>query len=256
VGVSRVDDDATLNRAYDASGERLMHLQGAVEPYDVFVRSLSIGAETMVMRFDPSRPQHERYQVDHGFLSAATGDEVVTIGRLVNAFFRWEFNSCETLVVGPDVYPIDYANACPDVALTSLHYYFPWAIESLVKWSVFCTATARPMSIDQDVRRYFAVADVEGATYDDKLRGFRRLADDYFERERYEAFCAEHLGHAREVMVAFIESAEFDRILVDAVVSTFPTHEHEQFIAHYRGLLAAWARDQRSTSPSQGGNHG
>ena len=41
----------------------------------------------------------------------------------VNAFFRWEFNSCEMLVKDGMVYPIDYANACPDVAVTSLHYY-------------------------------------------------------------------------------------------------------------------------------------
>jgi hypothetical protein len=40
------------------------------------------------------------------------------------------------------------------------------------------------------------------------------------------------------------QSAEFDRVLVDTVRSTFPSHEHEQFIAHYRGLLAAWARDR------------
>jgi hypothetical protein len=24
------------------------------------------------------------------------------------------------------------------------------------------------------------------------------------------------------------------------VRATFPAHEHEQFVAHYRGLLAAW----------------
>ena len=31
-----------------------MHLQKAVDGYDVFARSLSIGAETMVMNFDPT----------------------------------------------------------------------------------------------------------------------------------------------------------------------------------------------------------
>jgi hypothetical protein len=32
------------------------------------------------------------------------------------------------------------------------------------------------------------------------------------------------------------------------VRNTFPAHEHEQFIAHFRGLLAAWAHDQRATA--------
>ena len=68
-----------------------MHLQAAVNDYDVFARSLSIGPETMVMHFDASRPMHDRYQVDHNFLFPGGRDEVVTIGRTVNAFFRWEF---------------------------------------------------------------------------------------------------------------------------------------------------------------------
>ena len=94
-GVSRINNAAELHSAYDASGEMLMHLQKAVD-YDVFARSLSIGAETMVMKFQPDQPMHLRYAVDHSFLSPQVGEEVVTIGRLVNAFFRWEFNSCET----------------------------------------------------------------------------------------------------------------------------------------------------------------
>ena len=159
VGVSQIRNRDELHRAYDSSGQRLMHLQQAISGYDVFARSLSIGAETMVMKFDPDQPMHARYSVDHSFLDAGVGDEVVTIGRLVNAFFRWEFNSCETLVKGADVYPIDYANACPDVAITSLHYYFPWAMKALVKWSVFCTATGRAPRYDLDTRRYFDIGD-------------------------------------------------------------------------------------------------
>jgi hypothetical protein len=34
-------------------------------------------------------------------------------------------------------------------------------------------------------------------------------------------------------------------VLVHTVRSTFPAHEHDHFVAHYRGLLAAWARDQQ-----------
>src|SRR5262245_41961483 len=132
VGVTRVRDAKELHQRYDESGERLMHLQAAVEDFDVFARSLSIGAETMVMRFEPDRPMHDRYEVSHDFLSPELGAEIVTISKVVNAFFRWEFNSCETIVKGGEAFPIDYANASPDVALTSLHYYFPWAIAALV----------------------------------------------------------------------------------------------------------------------------
>ena len=67
-GVSRIENEYDLAASYDESGEMLMHLQKAVEPYDVFARSLTIGPETMVMNFRPDEPMHNRYAVDHGFL--------------------------------------------------------------------------------------------------------------------------------------------------------------------------------------------
>ena len=242
VGVSRISDEDDLQRAYDESGQRLMHLQASVEGFDVFARSLSIGAETMVMRFSPDRPQHDRYSVSHDFLDARTGEEVVTIGKVVNAFFKWEFNSCETLVRDGHVHPIDYANACPDVSLTSLHYYFPWAMTALVKWSLFCTATGRQPRVDLDTRRWYDVADA-GGSYEDKLAAYRRMADDYFETERYDEFVATQLGDLDAVAHDYFSSGDFDRLLVETVQSTFPAHEHEQFVAHYRGLLGAWVQD-------------
>jgi hypothetical protein len=245
VGVSRIENAETLYRAYDESEQRLMHLQAAVEGYDVFARSLGIGAESIVLHFHPERPMHERYSVDHSFLTARAGDEALTILRTVNAFFRWELNSCETLIRGDDVYPIDYANATPDLALTSLHYYFPWAIRSLLKWVVFCCVTGRQQTVDLDTEKYFAIADRADLSYEEKLAGYRKLADSQLEVDRYREFCDRHLAHIDELSVAWVESPEFDRIIVETVRNTFPAHEHEQFIAHFRGLLAAWAHDQR-----------
>jgi hypothetical protein len=248
VGVSRIEDTATLYRAYDESEQRLMHLQAAVDGYDAFARSLGIGAEVMVLNFHPERPMHERYSVDHHFLEPRAGNEVVSILRTVNAFFRWELNSCETLVRGDEVYPIDYANATPDLALTSLHYYFPWAIRTLVKWVVFCCVTGRHQTVDLDTEEYFAIADRADLSYAEKLAGYRQIADRQLEVDRYREFCERHLAHLDELSVAWVESPEFDRIIVDTVRNTFPEHEHEQFIAHFRGLLAAWAHDQRATA--------
>jgi hypothetical protein len=243
VGVSRVGDASELTARYDESGERLMHLQKSLEGFDVFVRSLSIGAETMSMWFDPSKPMHDRYQVRHDFLTPELGDEVITISRLVNAFFRWEFNSCETIVQDGVAYPIDYANASPDVALTSLHYYFPWAIAALVRWSAFCLCTRREMRINQNSRDYFDVGDRDDLSYEEKLTEYRRLADDYFQVDAYREFCDRNLGHFDEAVHEWFTSRAFDDVLVRTVQDTFPAHEHEHFVAHYRGLLAAWARD-------------
>jgi hypothetical protein len=248
VGVSKISNRDDLHGAYDASGERLMHLQQSVEGYDVFARSLSIGPETMVMKFRPELPMHDRYAVEHDFLSARTGDEVVTISRVVNAFFRWEFNSCESLVRGRDVYPIDYANACPDVALTSLHYYFPWAMKALLRWTAYCVVTGRKPRLDTETSRYFAVADRDDLSYDEKLAEYRTLADEYFETERYREFCAGRLPHVDEMVHDWVRSAEFDDLLVSTVRTTYPAHEHDHFVAHFRGLVDAWIRDAAPTT--------
>jgi hypothetical protein len=245
VGVSKIRNSDELHAAYDASGERLMHLQQSVEGYDVFTRSLSIGPETMVMKFRPELPMHDRYAVEHDFLTAETGDEVVTISRLVNAFFHWEFNSCESLVRGADVFPIDYANACPDVAVTSLHYYFPWAMKALLRWTTFCVVTGRKVRIDLDTRRYFEIADREDLSYEEKLVEYRKLADAYFETERYADFCASRLGHVDEMVYDWVRSPEFDTLLLDTIRSTYPAAEHDRFIGHFRGLIGAWVDDQK-----------
>ena len=148
---------------------------------------------------------------------------MITISRLVNAFFRWEFNSCESLVKGTEVHPIDYANACPDVAITSLHYYFPWAMAALLRWTVFCVVTGRKPRLDTDT----AAATSRSATTRRcptrrSSAGYRRLADDYFETERYQEFCAKHLAHVDEMVADWVSSAEFRSLLRETVRGHLP----------------------------------
>ena len=250
-GVSRIDNRSDLFRAYDDSGEMLMHLQSSME-HDVFARALSIGPETMVMRYRPERPLHDRYEVAHDFLTPASGAECTTISRVVNAFFHWEFNSCEMLVKfaepgsgAPDeVYPIDYANACPDVAITSLHYYFPWAMKALVKWSAFAILTGRKPNLDLETAAYYAIADRDDLDYGEKVAAYRDISDAYFDTERYFDWCDSRLANFDEIALEWFAGPGLDQVIVDTVRATFPPHEHDQFIAHYRGLLGLWCQHE------------
>ena len=68
--------------------------------------------------------------------------------------------------------------------------------------------------------------------------------DAHFDNDRYWDWCDEHLLHLPEQVHDWITSADFDRLLQETVSATYPPHEHEQFLAHFRGLIGMWVRDQ------------
>lgn len=238
-GVSRISNDHELMQAYHESGQTLMHLQKGLEDYDVFVRSLAIGPQVTSLKYDPSQPMHNRYVIDHGFLSAEKGVEARRMTKIINAFFRWDFNSCEAILKDETLWAIDFANACPDIAVTSLHYYFPWAMKSLFAWTLFVAATDRPMRITMDIKPYLDIADSD-RSYEEKLAAYEQLADDYFKTEQFEAFKAEQLPYLDEAMWEMVQTQEFDHMLLETIRATFPPYEWDKFIAHFRGLMWHW----------------
>ncbi|MER2598269.1 MAG: hypothetical protein ABTQ73_01980 [Caldilineales bacterium] len=240
-GVSRIGNTAELMDAYNASGQTMMHLQAALEGFDVFVRALGIGPQIRPMHYDPSKPFHERYVPDRNFLSPEKTLEMTRITKVINAFFRWEINSCEAILKDGLLQPIDYANACPDMHLISLHVNFPWAVKSLLAWTTFCLATDRRMRLDMNMADYFAIADSE-RSYDEKLAAYEVLADAYFETERFDEFRHKQLGWLDEAMWEFVQSAEFDGILQGIVRDKFPAHEFDHFVYHYRTMMREWVQ--------------
>ena len=199
VGVSRVSSPEELRARYDESGERMMHLQTALEDFDVFVRSLSIGAETMSMWFDPSKPMHDRYQVRHDFLTPRSRrrDRQHLPARecLLPLGVQLVRDDREGRRRLPDRLCERVARRRVDVAPLLL----PVAIMALVRWSAFCAITRREMLVNQNSRDYFEWGDRGDLSYDEKLAAYRRLADDYLQVEAYEEFCGTHLAHLPEV---------------------------------------------------------
>ncbi|MFQ5527492.1 MAG: RimK family alpha-L-glutamate ligase [Thermoanaerobaculia bacterium] len=243
VGVNRIDNPQELQVAYEMSGKRLLHLQKAIEPYDLFVRCIGMGPQVRCVSYDPAAPLHERYQVAFDFL---TTEEATLLGDMtltINSFFGWDFNSCEALRSEGVFYPIDFANACPDSQVTSLHYHFPWLVKAAVRWAVFCAATDRKMRRTVDWDPYYQIADSD-RSYLEKLPAYAAVARERLEADRFEEFCETHLGHLDEVAWEFFGSEAAKEAVRLKVESLFPRHEVEEFTEHFWGLLRFWRKTE------------
>jgi hypothetical protein len=251
-GVSRIDDEAALRRAYEESGRRLMHLQKAVEPHDLFVRAIGLGPQVHFVRYDPGAPLHARYTVDFGFLSADESFLLRDMVLTINSFFGWDFNWCEALRQDGAFYPIDFANACPDSQVTSLHYHFPWLVKAKVRWSIFCAVTRRPMRRNLDWAPFYEIAARE-LPYRERLAAYAEVARQRFETERFAEFCERHLGHLDEVAWEFFGTDRAREAVRLKVQALFPEHEVDQFTDHFWGLIQFWRKTESDRRAAAGG---
>jgi len=247
VGVTAIRDEEALKKAYDESGTRLMHLQRGVQPFDTFVRCVGLGPQFRYVNYDPDAPLHDRYRMDRDFLSAEDRKTLSQMTIVINAFFGWDFNSCEALRSNGVWRPIDFANACPDSQVTSLHYHFPWLIKSNLRWSIYCAATDRSMHANLNWEDYFKIAGRD-LPFEDKLDAYAKLAHDYFEVDDFEAFCDKHLSHLDEVAHEFFAS----NIVLDAirqkVEALYPEHEVDQFTEMFWNRIQTWRDESQSAT--------
>jgi len=247
VGVSRIDSEEALKSAYEKSGKHVMHLQRAVENSEIFVRCIGLGPQTRIVRYDASQPLHDRYTMDRGFLPATDEKQLRDMTLTINSFFGWDFNSCEALLQGGVWHPIDFANACPDSQVTSLHYHFPWLITANIRWSVFCAATKRPFRLNLDWKPYFDACD-PGEPLRDRLTVYGDIARRHFDADRFEEFCAKHLPHLDEVASEFFTTDVAKDAVRQKVVSLYPENEVDEFTELFWGRIQKWRDAEGSTA--------
>ena len=244
VGVSRIDNPQQLRRAYEESGKRIMHLQKAVDPFDLFVRAIGIGPQVHIVKYDPAAPLHDRYKVDFFFVDGEEWSVLTDTCLTINAFFGWEFNSCESLRDKNGVFcPIDFANACPDFQVTSLHYHFPELVKNMVRWSLFCAATKRTMPMNLDWKPFYEIAKKD-LPYRERLKGYAKIANERMETERFNEFCAKHLSHLDEVALEFFGTEVAKGYVRQKVAALFPAHEVHKFTEHFWGLIKFWRKTE------------
>ncbi|MEP7028159.1 MAG: hypothetical protein ABI960_06150, partial [Candidatus Eisenbacteria bacterium] len=247
-GVSRIDDEAVLRQGYEQSGRNVMHLQQAIEPYDQFVRVVGLGPQLKAIRYDPSGPLHERYTMDKDFLGAEDRSVLEDMTLTINAFFGWDFNSCEALSKDGVWHPIDFANACPDSQVTSLHYHFPWLVIANLKWSLFVAATKRPMRKTLDWDPFYEIARTN-APYRAKLSAYADIARTRFDQARFEEFCATHLSRLDEVAWEFFGTEVAKDAVRHKVAALYPAHEVERFTELFFERIQLWRTDTPPAEP-------
>ncbi len=244
-GVSRVADESQLRKRYEESGRGVMHLQAAVHPFDSFVRCIGYGPQTHLVRYLPDEPLHDRYSQDQDFVSADEAQLLKDTTLTINAFFGWDFNSCESLRKDGVWHPIDFANPCPDSQVTSLHRHFPWLVKANIRWSVFCAVTKKPMRKTLDWEPFFKIADVLEMPYRERLSAYAKIAAERFETARFEEFCAKHLPHLDEVAWEFFGTEAAKSAFRAKVTALYPKHEIEQFTELFWNRVQAWRADSQ-----------
>ena len=161
--------------------------------------------------------------------------------RTINAFFGWDFNSCEMLRSAETLYPIDFANACPDSQVTSLHYHFPWLVKAMLRWTLFNAATGRKKKLSLDWDRFFAAYD-PALPADEQLARYDAIALEYFDATAFNDFCATHLKDLDAIAHEFFGTERFREITRAKVAALYPPHEVERFTDHFFGMVQLWRK--------------
>jgi hypothetical protein len=241
--VSRVPDESSLRKRYEESGKGVMHLQAAVHPFDSFVRCIGLGPQTHLVKYLPDEPLHDRYSQEEGFVSADEAQLLRDTTLTINAFFGWDFNSCESLRKDGVWHPIDFANPCPDSQVTSLHRHFPWLVKANLRWSIFCAVTKKPFRRTLDWEPFYKIAAVPDMPYRERLSAYARIAEERFETARFEEFCAKHLSHLDEVAWEFFGTDAAKSAFRAKVTALYPKHEVEQFTELFWRRVQGWRAD-------------
>jgi hypothetical protein len=177
--------------------------------------------------------------MDEGFLSAEDAALLEDMTLVINAFFGWDFNSCEALKNRAGCHPIDFANPCPDSQFTSLNWHFPWLVSAIVRWALYCAARRRPMRINLDWKPFFDIAK-RGLPYRERLAAYAEIARKRLAKQDFERFCRRHLPDLDQLVWEFFATDTARQAIREKVTALFPPREIDEFTELFWSRIQQW----------------
>jgi hypothetical protein len=104
------------------------------------------------------------------------------------------------------------------------------------------------MAINQSTRDYFDVGDREELAYEEKLERYRELADAHLQASAFAEFRDSALTHLDGAMIEYIESAEFEELLVRIIRAEEQPDMQDSLIERSRALVRASAADEHAAA--------
>ena len=225
-----------------------MHLQAGVIPYDRFVRCVGLGPQTRVVNYDPSAPLHDRYRMDRDFISADEQRKLRTSRSRSTRSSAGISIPARRCCKGGEWYPIDFANACPDSQVTSLHYHFPGSSRRTCAGRSSAPTTKAPGCAGISTGSRTSGSPAKDLSAHERLRGYALLAREHFATDSFREFCAKHLAHLDDVAYEFFGSTEARDAVRKKVTALYPAHEIEQFTELFFNRIQEWRKIEGRTA--------
>ncbi len=124
-------------RAYDQTGTTCMTLQSAID-FDEYFRCYVVGQENVrVMKYNPDRPNHLRYDRNEGARAHPLHDRLVNESLTLCRALGYDFNMIEFAVREGTPYAVNFLNPAPDADIRSVgEANFEWVVENVAQLAI------------------------------------------------------------------------------------------------------------------------